>query len=195
MLKAGEVLLIRHGETEWSISGQHSGRVDLPLTARGEDEAREVGRLLAGQTFDCVICSPLQRAMRTCEIAGYLSTARIEPDLREWDYGDCTTFTQDQIRERCPGWTVWSGPLPNGETAGDVAQRARRVIERLRQSRRTTAIFSHGHFLRVFATQWLGMAPESGRHFALETSAYCILGEDAGFPAIRAWNVKRAAMD
>ena len=195
MLKPGEVLLIRHGETEWSISGQHSGRIDLPLTARGEDEAREVGRLLAGQTFERVVCSPLQRAVRTSEIAGYLPVAQIDPDLREWDYGDCTTFTQDQMCERYPGWTVWSGPLPNGETAGDVAQRARRVIERLRQSRQRTAIFSHGHFLRVFATQWLGLAPEAGRHFALETSAYCILGEDAGFPAIRAWNVKRAAAD
>jgi broad specificity phosphatase PhoE len=195
MLKPGEVLLIRHGETEWSITGQHSGRCDLPLTARGEDEALEIGRLLAGQTFDCVICSPLQRAIRTCEIAGYLRTAQIEPDLQEWDYGDCTGFTQDQMRERYPGWTVWSGPLPNGETAGDVVQRASRVIERLRQSRQRTAIFAHGHFLRVFATQWLGIAPESGRHFALETSAYCILGEDAGFPAIVAWNVKRAAAD
>ncbi len=193
MLRPGEVLLIRHGETEWSISGQHSGRVDLALTARGEDEAREVARLLAGQTFDCVLCSPLQRAIRTCEIAGYLPTARIEPDLREWDYGDCTTFTQEQMCERYPGWSVWGGPLPNGETAGDVAQRARRVIERLRRFPQTTAIFSHGHFLRVFATQWLGLAPESGCHFALQTSAYCILGEDAGFPAIRAWNVKGAA--
>ncbi len=192
MLEAGEVLLIRHGETEWSISGQHSGRVDLPLTARGEDEAREVGRLLAGQTFDRVLCSPLQRAVRTCEIAGYLGAAQIEPDLREWDYGDCTGLTQQQMCERYPGWTVWSGPLPNGETAGDVARRARRVIERLRQARQRTAVFSHGHFLRVFATQWLGLAPESGRHLALETSAYCILGEDAGYAAIRAWNVRRA---
>ncbi len=128
MLEPGEVLLIRHGETAWSISGQHSGKYDLPLTARGEEEAQEVGRLLAGQTFDCVLCSPLQRAVRTCEIAGYLPLAQIEPDLHEWDYGDCTGFTQDQMCERYPGWTVWTGPLPNGETAKDVAKRARRVI-------------------------------------------------------------------
>jgi probable phosphoglycerate mutase len=192
MLKPGEVLLIRHGETEWSISGQHSGMCDLPLTARGEEEAREIGRRLAGQTFDRVICSPLQRAVRTCEIAGYLPTAQFEPDLHEWDYGDCTGFTQDQMRERFADWTLWTGPVPNGETAADVGRRARGVIERLRQSRETTAIFAHGHFLRVFATQWLGIAPELGRHFALETSAYCILGEDAGFPAIVAWNVRRA---
>jgi len=195
MLKPGEVLLIRHGETEWSISGQHSGKYDLPLTARGEDEARELGRLLAGQTFDCVMCSPLQRAVRTCELAGYLHVAQIESSLHEWDYGDCTGFTQNQMCERYPGWTVWSGPVPNGETAADVARRARRVIERLRQSRQGTAIFAHGHFLRVFATQWLGIAPELGRHFALETSAYCILGEDAGFPAVRAWNARRAVTE
>jgi probable phosphoglycerate mutase len=195
MLKPGEVLLIRHGETAWSITGQHSGRTDLPLTAHGEQEAREVAQLLAGQTFECVLCSPLQRARRTCEIAGYLHAARIDPDIQEWDYGDCTSFTQDQIRERYPGWTVWSGPLPNGETVLDVAQRARRVIERLRPSQDRTAIFAHGHFLRVFATQWMGIAPESGRHLALETSAFCILGDDAGFPAIRAWNVKRAVGD
>ncbi len=190
MLQPGEVLLIRHGETEWSISGQHSGRFDLPLTARGEDEAREVGRLLAGQRFDCVLCSPLQRALRTCEIAGYLAVARIDSDLQEWDYGDCTGFTQDQMCERFPGWNLWAGPVPYGETAAVVARRARRVIGRLRESPQRTAIFAHGHFLRVFATQWLDLPPDSGKHFALETSAYCILGEDAGYPAIRAWNVR-----
>jgi probable phosphoglycerate mutase len=164
--------------------------VDLPLTARGEEEAREVGRLLAGRTFDRVLCSPLQRAVRTCELAGFLGVAEIEPDLHEWDYGDCTGFTQDRMRERYPGWTLWCGPVPNGEMGADVARRAGRVIERLRQSPQTTAIFAHGHFLRVFATAWLGIAPELGRHFALETSAFCILGEDAGEPAIRAWNVR-----
>ena len=191
MLKPGEVLLIRHGETEWSISGQHSGRTDLPLTAGGEDEAREVARLLTGQSFDLVLCSPLQRARRTCELAGFLSAAEIDPDLQEWDYGDCTSFTQPQLCERYPDWNVWSGPLPNGEDAAAVAARARRVISRLRQTRQRIAIFAHGHFLRVFTTQWLGMPPEFGRHFALDTSAYCILGDDAGFPAIRAWNAKR----
>jgi probable phosphoglycerate mutase len=190
MLKPGEVLLIRHGETAWSITGQHSGRTDLPLTARGEEEARVVARLLAGQTFERVLCSPLQRALRTCEIAGYRDVAEIDPDLQEWDYGDCSSFTQKQICERYPGWTVWAGPLPNGETVVDVAARARRVVEHVRQSGKRTAIFAHGHFLRVFTTQWLGVAPELAKHFALDTSAYCILGNDAGIPAIRAWNVK-----
>ena len=187
-----EVWLIRHGETKWSITGQHSGRYDLPLTAQGEEEAREVSRLLAGRHFDPVLCSPLQRARRTCEITGHLPVARIDPDLQEWDYGDCTGFTQDELQERFPGWTIWSGPVPNGESIADVAGRALRVIDRLRRSHGRAALFAHGHFLRVFATQWLGLAPESGRHLALETSAYCILGEDAGFPAIRAWNVKRS---
>ena len=191
MSNPAEVWLIRHGETEWSITGQHCGRRDLPMTERGEEEAREVGRLLAGQVFDHVWCSPLQRARRTCEITGHLAAAHIDPDLQEWDYGDCTGFTLEQLTQRYAGWTVWNGPVPNGEAIGDVARRAARVIHRLRKLEGRVAIFAHGHFLRVFATLWLGLPPQCGCHLALETSAYCVLGEDAGFPAIRAWNVKR----
>ena len=185
-----EVWLVRHGETEWSLSGQHSGRFDLPLTAHGEEEARAVGRLLDGTTFDTVLCSPLERARRTCEITGHMAAAKIDPDLQEWDYGDCTGFTHEQLAERYPGWTIWRGPVPHGETIADIAARARRVIDRLRRGQGRTLLFSHGHFLRVLATQWIGLAPENGCHFALETSSYCILGEDVGFPAIRAWNVR-----
>lgn len=185
-----EVWLIRHGETEWSLSGQHSGRTDLALTAHGEAEARTVGRRLNGRRFDQVWCSPLQRARRTCELAGYLGVATIDPELQEWDYGDCTGYTQEQLRQQNPEWTIWNGPVPNGESIDQIANRARGVVERLRQCRGNVAVFAHGHFLRVLTTQWLGLAPRAGAHFALETSALCILGEDSGAPAIRRWNWK-----
>jgi len=185
-----EVWLIRHGQTEWSLSGQHSGRYDLPLTAQGEQEALATRELLGGRKFDHVFCSPLRRAVRTCELAGYSDVATLDPDFQEWDYGDCTGFTMEQIQERYPGWTIWKGPVPNGESLDDIAGRALRAADRLRELKGTTAVFAHGHFLRVFATQWLGLPAVSARHLALETSAICILGEDAGYPAIRAWNLK-----
>ncbi|MDZ4796670.1 MAG: histidine phosphatase family protein [Bryobacteraceae bacterium] len=191
-LPPATVWLIRHGETEWSISGQHSGRTDLPLTAKGEDEAREARELLAGRSFDVVLCSPLRRARRTCQLAGYLDVADIEPDCQEWDYGDWTGYTQDQIREKSPDWTIWTGPVPGGESLEDIASRAKRVVNRIRNGGGTAAIFAHGHFLRVFTTQWLGLPAATGGNFALETSGICILGEDAGLPAIRAWNLRRS---
>jgi len=184
-----EVWLIRHGETEFSITGQHSGRHDLPLTPTGEQEAQSVGRILGGREFNLVLCSPLQRAARTCQISGYSSAALIEPDIQEWDYGDCTGMTERSIRERFPGWTLWDGPIPNGETIEDVAVRDRRSVMRVRQVPGRVAIFSHGHFLRVFVTQWLGLPPQTGKYFAFETGSICILGKDAEFPAIRKWNV------
>jgi len=187
-----EVWLIRHGETDWSITGQHSGRHDLPLTPTGEHEAQRVGRILDGRKFNVVLCSPLQRAARTCQISGYGSVALIEPDTQEWDYGDCTGKTEGEMREQFPGWTLWDGPIPNGETIEDVAARASRSVARVRQVPGRVAIFSHGHFLRVFVTQWLGLPPQAGRHFALETGSVCILGEDAEFPAIRKWNAGAA---
>ena len=184
-----EVWLIRHGETEWSVTGQHSGRNDLPLTPTGEREAEQAGRILGGREFNLVLCSPLQRAAKTCQIAGYASVARIEPCIQEWDYGDCTGMTVRQIRELFPGWNVWDGPVPNGETIEDVAARAKAAVARVRQVPGRVAIFSHGHFLRVFVTQWLGLPPQAGRHFALETGSVCVLGKDAEVPAIRKWNV------
>lgn len=187
--------LIRHGETEWSLTGQHSGRTDLALTAKGEDEAREARDLLAGRVFDQVLCSPLRRARRTCEIAGYLDVADIEPDCQEWDYGDLTGYTQDQVREKYPEWTIWSGPVPGGESLDAIASRAKRVVNRIRAIGGTNAIFAHGHFLRVFTTQWLGLPAVSGGHFALETAGISILGEDAGIPAIRAWNLRKSLVE
>jgi broad specificity phosphatase PhoE len=149
-----------------------------------------VGAFLAARPFAAVLCSPLRRARRTCEIAGYSAVATIDPEVQEWDYGDCTTFTQEQIRERFPDWTIWTGPVPNGESSEAIAARARRVVARIREMPGPVALFSHGHFLRIFTTQWLGLPPAAGGHFALDTSAVCILGEDAGIPAIKAWNLK-----
>lgn len=190
MSNPSRIWLIRHGETEWSLSGQHSGRYDLPLTPNGEDEARAAALALAGRSFDLVLCSPLQRAKRTCELAGYLDVAKMEPDIMEWDYGECTGFTQEQIRERIPGWTIWNGPVPGGESPDEIAARARRVIASLPANGAEVALFSHGHFLRIFASQFLEMAPQAGRHLALETAAICILGFDGEFPAVRAWNLR-----
>lgn len=190
MSKPLEIWLIRHGETAWSKTGQHSGRYDLPLTPHGEDEARATAQALRGVEFDQVICSPLQRAKRTCELVGLLERARIEPDAAEWDYGDCTGFTQDQLAEKYEGWTIWRGPVPNGESIDEIAARARRVIEPVRAEGGRVALFAHGHFLRVFTTQYLGLEPQRGRHFALETAAVCILGFEQDEPAIVAWNRK-----
>jgi probable phosphoglycerate mutase len=190
MSQSLEIWLIRHGETEWSLSGQHSGRYDLPLTAHGEEEARLTARALNGRSFDLVLCSPLQRARRTCEIAGYLPHARIEPDIQEWDYGDCTGYTREQLAAQHGAWSIWDGPVPNGESIHQIAARARRVIDSLSSRSGSVAIFAHGHFLRVFATQFLGLPPQHGRNLALHTASVSILGFDDGFPAILAWNNK-----
>lgn len=144
---------------------------------------------LAGRSFDLVLCSPLRRARRTCEIAGYSDVAAIEPDLQEWDYGEWTGSTQAQIRVLLPGWTIWSGPVPGGESIDDVAARACRIVDRLRSFDGAVALFAHGHFLRVLATQWLNLDARYGAHLALDTSGIAILGEDAGIPAIRVWNL------
>ena len=185
------VWLIRHGQTEWSVTGQHSGRYDLPLTPDGEDEARQVASLLNGRKFDHVFCSPLRRAARTCQLAGYDAVATVDPDIQEWDYGACTGKTERQMREEYPGWTIWGGPVPQGESIDDIASRAQRAVGRLRTLPGSVAVFSHGHFLRVFVTQWLGLPPQAAKHFALETGSISVLGTDAGIPAIRKWNINR----
>src|SRR5262245_55515707 len=169
MADRAEVWLVRHGETEWSVTGRHSGRRDLPLTARGENEARAVAAVLGGRPFGRVLCSPLQRARRTCDIAGYLDGAVIDPEVQEWDYGDCTGYTQEELSARFPDWNVWKGPLPNGESIEDVAARARRVAARIRNSAGPVALFAHGHFLRGFIPQWLGPAPAAGRPLPMGT--------------------------
>ena len=188
MTPQNEFWLVRHGETEWALTGQHSGRYDIPLTPSGEREAEALRGILKPENFETVLCSPLRRARRTCEIAGFANVAVIEPDIMEWDYGDCTSFTQDQMREKFPGWNIWDGPVPNGESIDQIAARAMRVIDRYGENRGRILLFAHGHFLRVFATQFLKLPPQAGMHLALDPCAVCVLGQDAGFPAICQWN-------
>lgn len=190
MSKPSQIWLIRHGETEWSKTGQHTGREDLPLTERGEAEAHEAAALLAGAGFDRVLVSTLQRARRTAEITGHLPQARLEPMVQEWDYGRLNGRTLEEIRQEFPGWSVWSGPVPGGETVEDVAERADIVLDQILNAGGTFAVFSHGHFLRILTARFLDLDPRAAKHFALGTAAISVLGFDSGFPAILRWNVK-----
>ena len=156
---AEEIWLIRHGETEWSRTGQHTGRTDLPLTDKGEEEARATALRLHGESFDLVLCSPLVRARRTCEIAGDLAQAVLDPNCMEWDYGDLNGITREDYSRTHPGWNIWDGPLPNGETLDQVAARATQVLSRAGEAPGRVAIFSHGHFLRIFTATYLGLPP------------------------------------
>lgn len=184
-----EIWLIRHGETEWSLSGQHTGRTDLPLTAAGERQAEGIGRYLAGRPFALVLTSPLQRARETCRLAGYSAVAQVEPDLCEWDYGAYEGRTSGQIQETVPGWTIWTSPVPKGETIEQVAARATRVIERSAQAGGNVALFAHGHVLRILTACWLGQPPDAGKFYALGTASVSILGYEHETRVISAWNL------
>jgi probable phosphoglycerate mutase len=184
-----EIWLIRHGETAWSLSGQHTGRTDLPLTAAGKREAEELGRYLAGRPFALVLTSPLQRAHETCRLAGYGGVAQIEPDLCEWDYGAYEGRTSAQIQESVPGWTIWESPVPQGETIQQVAARASRVIERAAKAGGHVALFAHGHLLRILTACWLGLPPDAGRLFALGTASVSVLGYERETRVIARWNI------
>ncbi len=184
------VWLARHGQTEWSISGQHTSRTDLPLTTAGEQEAVTLGKGLQGVHFDLVESSPRQRALRTAELAGF--TPVIDNDLVEWDYGELEGMTTDQIRARYAGWTIWHGPWPGGETDEQVAARADRVVQRARAlpAGSKALFFSHGHLLRVLAARWLGQPTATGRFFTLGTATVSVLAwEPGGAAAIERWNV------
>ncbi len=180
--------VVRHGATEWSRSGQHTGRTDLPLLAEGEDQARATGSLLANIDFSLVLCSPLQRAQRTCELAGLLDRAVIDTDLQEWDYGDYEGVTTTTIRESVPGWTVWSGTCPNGEAIEQVSKRADRVIERVRNESGNVIVFAHGHILRILTARWCELDPVEGQRFILDPATLSILGWERETPAVRQWN-------
>jgi probable phosphoglycerate mutase len=183
-----ELWLIRHGETAWSLSGQHTGRTDLPLTARGVKEAEMLARRLARKAFALVLTSPLLRARETCRLVGLLAQARTEPDLLEWNYGALEGQTSGEIRKAMPGWTIWTGPWPGGETPEEVGARADRVISRALEAGGDVALFAHGHLLRVLAARWLGLPPVGGRYFALDTASLSALGYDREERVIRSWN-------
>ena len=183
-----EVFVIRHGATEWSRNGRHTGRTDLPLLPDGEAEAAATGRLLHGREFALVLCSPLSRARRTCELAGYLDQAETCPDLLEWDYGDYEGVTTKVIRETVPGWTVWDSPVLGGESIAEVSARADRVVARARSVDGDVALFGHGHILRVVAARWCELDAIDGKRFPLETASLCILGWEHEYPTLRVWN-------
>jgi broad specificity phosphatase PhoE len=184
------VYLARHGETAWSLSGQHTGRTDLPLTERGERQARALGERLRGTSFVKVFTSPSQRARRTAELAGFGNAAETDPDLAEWDYGQYEgRRTADILAER-PGWFLFRDGAPGGEPPDQAGARADRVIQRIRAIRGNVLIFSSAHILRVFAARWLGIEAAGGRYFLLDTSSLSILGYEHNLaePVIRLWN-------
>ena len=189
-----ELYLIRHGETEWSRAGRHTGRTDLPLTARGEREAAALRTLLAERRFALVLTSPLQRARETCRLAGLGSQAQLVPDLMEWDYGAYEGCTAEEIRSRAPGWLLWTNDVPDGETAAQVGVRARRVIDLASQAPGDVALFAHGHVLRILAACWVGLPPQEGRRLALGTASIGILATEGGGRIIRRWNLPAEAV-
>ncbi len=187
-----EITLVRHGETAWSLSGQHTGRSDIPLTANGEAAARALAPRLAGLSVSAVWSSPSQRAHNTCRLAGFGEGAAIKPDLAEWDYGAYEGITTKEILVRRPGWRLFRDGCPDGESAADIGARADRIVAELRQVNAPVLIFSSSHFLRVLAARWLGLPPEDGARFILDTTSISVLGyeHDLSEPVIRRWNQK-----
>lgn len=187
------IALARHGETEWSLSGQHTGLTDLPLTAAGKDQARRLGKRLESLRFGRVLTSPLQRAACTCALAGFGAVAETDPDLVEWNYGDYEGVRTAEILRTRPGWQLFRDGCPGGESPADIGARADRVIARLRAAAGDTLLFSSGHISRVLAARWLGLPPGAGTCFILNTASLSLLGyeHDLTEPAIRLWNDTR----
>jgi broad specificity phosphatase PhoE len=184
------IYLARHGETAWSLSGQHTGLTDLPLTERGEQNARRLGQRLQGMNFTHVRTSPLQRATRTCQLAGFGGVAVVDPDLVEWNYGEYEGLRTAEIRKERPDWQLFRDGCPGGESVADVGARADRVVFRMRTNNENVLLFSSGHFLRVLAARWLGLPASDGRLLTLDTAALSILGyeHDRTEPVLRLWN-------
>jgi broad specificity phosphatase PhoE len=194
---ATQLFLIRHGETQWALTGQHTGRTNLPLTEAGERRAAGLRGLLSGVPFARVLASPLLRARQTCELAGLGAVATIEPDLVEWNYGDYEGRTSADIHRERPGWNVFRDGSPGGESVEQVAQRADRVLAHVRLIEGTVAMFSHGQFLRALAMRWVGLPVPEGRHFSLDTGAISILGYEHAnreTPAVVLWNAADNAL-
>jgi broad specificity phosphatase PhoE len=185
---ANEVWLLRHGETEWSRSGRHTGLTDLPLTDAGRRAAKALLPVLGRESFELVLTSPLKRARETCELAGLGERARVDPDLVEWNYGDYEGLTSAEIRARMPGWLLFRNGAAGGEGPDDVGRRVDRVIARARAAAGNVAIFAHGHVLRSLAARWLGWPVAAGQHFLLDTSTVSILSAYHEAPAIKRWN-------
>ena len=182
------VLAIRHGETEWSLNGRHTGRTEVPLTDNGRRLAKLLRPALTDRTFALVLVSPLQRARETCELAGVASGAVVEPDLVEWNYGEYEGLTPKQIREQAPDWLIFRDGCPGGETPEQVGARADRVLARARAVEGDVALFAHGHVLRVLVARWLEWPAGAGQHFLLDTGTLSVLSYYGGIPALKTWN-------
>jgi probable phosphoglycerate mutase len=188
MAPVHELWLARHGETEWSRARRHTGRSDLPLTAHGEAQATALGARLRGVRFACVLASPLVRARRTAELAGFGDALSLDADLVELDYGEYEGRTTDEIRRARPDWDLWRDGFPGGETVAEAAARAEQVLARVRACEGAVLLVGHGHLTRVLAARALGHDPELGRHLALDPATLSILGSEHGSPALRLWN-------
>ena len=188
-----EIILARHGETEWSRDLKHTSRTDIPLTDRGRAEAEQLGRALAGGSFARVLSSPLQRALETCRLAGLGDQVEVTADLVEWDYGEYEGITTAEIRRERPDWNLWRHGCPGGETAADVGKRVDRVIAELRGLNGDAVLFAHGHVLRVLTARWLGLGPECGALFKLDTGTLSSLGFERETPVITRWNSQVSA--
>ncbi len=191
------VYLARHGETEWSLTGRHTGRTDLPLTERGERNARRLGKRLSRLAFAKVLTSPLQRAIRTCELAGFGAAAEVDPNLIEWNYGAYEGLRTIEIQTKRPGWQLFRDGCPGGESPAQIGKRADHTLGRLRGCSGNVLIFSSGHFLRVLAARWLGLEAAAGRFFMLKTAALSALGyeHDLSWPVIDLWDDTGCARD
>jgi probable phosphoglycerate mutase len=183
-----QVVLVRHGQTEWSVSGQHTGTTDIPLTEEGRRHARALGARLAGWTFARVFTSPLARAAETCRLAGLGDRAEILDDLREWDYGEYEGRRTVDIREERPGWDLWKDGVPGGETVEEVGRRADRVIDIARRADGDVALFAHGHVLRIIGARWVELPPHDGAHLALSTASISVLGWERETAVVERWN-------
>ena len=182
------VFVIRHGETAWSLSGQHTSITDLPLTENGRRLAERLRPVLAKEVFACVLVSPRQRAQETCELAGLGGRAAIDPDLMEWRYGEYEGLTVAQIHEKAPGWQIFRDGAPGGETPQEVATRVDRVISRVRAIDGDVALFAHGHVLRGLLARWIDLPLDAGQHFLLDPCTLSVLSEYRGVPAVKIWN-------
>jgi broad specificity phosphatase PhoE len=191
------IYLARHGETAWSATGRHTGLTDLPLIERGERNAKSLSERLAGLVFAKILTSPLQRAVRTCELAGFGAVAEVDPDLVEWNYGDYEGLRTAEIQAKRPGWQLFRDGCPNGESPEQIGARADRVVRRVRAVQGNVLIFSSGHFLRVFAARWLGLEPFAGKFFILDVASLSALSyeHDLSSPAMRFWNDAHHAAD
>jgi len=188
-MNARQLVLVRHGETQWSRAGRHTGRTDIALTELGQRQADTLGSMLRGRPFAAVLVSPLQRATETLRRANLdVARVRVLEELVEWDYGDYEGLTSEEIRRSVPDWTIWTAPVPGGESAADVGRRADLVISKALDERGDVAIFAHGHVLRVLTARWLGLDVPSGRHFALDTATVSMLGYERNTPVMLAWN-------